>query len=499
MIDLHNDALLKLPPRKLLPYLRQAKADGVDEIWLSVWTTELPNPLATIKSKRQLLDQIYGNPDYPICRLHIEDAWFLTPDNLETLIALRPHSVGLTWNAANNLGGGAHSRAGITRFGYQVIKRLESAGIQIDTAHLNRRSFWEFARVTTRPMVCTHTAFNSMRRHPRNLTKRQIQAIIQSGGMVGICLVADFLSSNTTSCGIHHLLKHIMYYKQNFGLSSLRLGTDFYGTEHLPYGINSYVDLEYIFQARVLGYSVLHQPIVGYQIGNPTASKRILVTGSMHAREWITGLLIKKFMHHHTDLPSDVLILYIPNCNPDGVRLVQEGLSPFFYRQSAFLRQVNHQANNFNLWKANARAVDLNVNFNASWGHGKQNLTIPAPANYIGPRPHSEPENRTLLRAIKHFRPTVSLAFHSKGDVIYYSRIADRPVAKKLAELCQYQPKLSVNSYGGLTDYLALKLNIPAFTIEVGADKLKHPIGGNHLDEIWARVNKLLAYFFNGA
>ena len=58
MIDLHNDALLELPTNKLLPYLRQAKNQGVNEIWLSVWTTELKDPLTTISKKRAVLNKI---------------------------------------------------------------------------------------------------------------------------------------------------------------------------------------------------------------------------------------------------------------------------------------------------------------------------------------------------------------------------------------------------------------------------------------------------------
>ena len=70
MIDLHNDALLKLPIKKLLPYLRQAKNNGFDEIWLSVWTTELSHPFRTIAKKKTILDQIASDSRYPICRLH---------------------------------------------------------------------------------------------------------------------------------------------------------------------------------------------------------------------------------------------------------------------------------------------------------------------------------------------------------------------------------------------------------------------------------------------
>lgn len=497
MIDLHNDALLALPEKKLLPYLAKAKRDGVTEIWLAVWTTELPNPLATIKRKQTILRKIKGDPTYPICHLHIEDAWFLTPDNLDTLIKIHPDSVGLTWNRANSLAGGAHSKQGLTPWGRQVILKLENAGIQIDTAHLNRQSFWQFTKITTRPLLCTHTAFAAVRRHPRNLTQRQIKAIIATGGLIGLCLVPKFLTKNTTSCGFHDIIKHIDYFKKHFGRQNLRLGTDFYGTATLPDGITDYADLVDIFDATVIGYSVLKQPLIAYLKGHPTASKRLLITGGMHAREWIGSLVLRAWQRHYRDLPSDVCIAYIPCCNPDGARLATQGLTPFFTKQAKFLHAINHAAD-FSLWKANARAVDLNVNFNIGWGQGINNVTTPAPANYIGPKPHSEPETRALLKFIDRFRPTVSLALHSKGEVIYYSRPVDAATAEKLGQITQYQPVLSQGSYGGLTDYLALVQGIPAFTIEVGADYLPHPLGAAHLPAIMDRVQNMLYYFFNG-
>ena len=61
-----------------------------------------------------------------------------------------------------------------------------------------------------------------------------------------------------------------------------------------------------------------------------------------------------------------------------------------------FLLDVNGGNTDFSLWKANARAVDLNVNYNAKWGEGRQNVTYPAPSDYIGEFPVSEPENIAL-------------------------------------------------------------------------------------------------------
>lgn len=498
MIDLHNDALLELPANKLLPYLREAKLHGVDEIWLSVWTTELKDPLSIIAKKRTLLNKIAGNPKYPTCRLHIEDAWFLTMENIDKLIALHPHSVGLTWNHANDLAGGAHSKVGITPLGYQVIKRLEASSIQIDTAHLNRRSFWQFTKVTTRPLICTHTALNAVHQHPRNLTNRQIRTIIKSGGLIGLALVPKFLTETTTSCVFKSLINHILYYHNKFPNHTLHWGTDFYGTQYLPQGIKNYQDIYHLLNTKVIGYSVLKQPIITYQIGNPTASRRILITAGMHAREWITSLALQNWLKQNLTIPDDICIIAVPYCNPDGTQLAQGGFNKLPHYRQKFLYRINNKSTDFSLWKANLRAVDLNVNFDANWGHGVQNITKPAPANYIGPEPHSEPENRALLRLIKKFQPTLSLALHSKGNVIYYSRTADQHTATKLSTITGFPAILSSGSFGGLTDYLALKKSIPSFTIELGDDELKHPISAEHLPEIMPKLKQIIDYFLTG-
>jgi microsomal dipeptidase-like Zn-dependent dipeptidase len=256
IIDLHNDALLELPEDQLPTYLRDAKDAGVTEILLSVWTTELHNPMAEIAEKAAIIKNL--NADIPICRLHIEDAWFLTKDNIDAFIALRPYSVGLTWNGENNLAGGAESNGGLTEWGRTVIKRLEAANIQIDTAHLNRASFYQFAKVTTRPILCTHTAFDRVHRHRRNLTDRQIRAIIGSNGLVGLAFVPKFL-------GRAGIMKHISYFTEKFGAGHIALGTDFYGTAELPARLKDYkdiYDLDIKYKEEILhknAYAFLHR------------------------------------------------------------------------------------------------------------------------------------------------------------------------------------------------------------------------------------------------
>jgi microsomal dipeptidase-like Zn-dependent dipeptidase len=234
IVELHNDALLELPDDELLPYLTRIKADGVREILLSIWTTELSDPMGVIAGKKPLL-QNADPAKIPRIRLHIEDAWFLTPENIDGFIALRPFSVGLTWNHKNAIAGGADSNGGITKWGREVIKKLESAGIQIDTAHLNRRSFGQFTKITARPILCTHTACDAVHRHRRNLTDRQIKTIIASKGLIGVCFVPKFLGGDVA--------EHIVHLLSFPGAERhIAIGTDFYGTAELPAELKDYKD-----------------------------------------------------------------------------------------------------------------------------------------------------------------------------------------------------------------------------------------------------------------
>jgi membrane dipeptidase len=238
IFDLHNDALLDLTPERLREYLKKQGKDV--KILLSIWTTKLKDPIKTIKDRSPLLN---GH------LLHIEDAHFLTPENITDFISLKPATVGLTWNNENALAGGAMSGAGITKWGYEVIRKLENAGIQIDTAHLNRKSFWQFAAMTARPILCTHTCFNAVCPHPRNLTDEQIKEIIKSNGLIGLTFVRQFLSADTTYCSSYDITNHILHYLSIDPLCGhLAIGTDYFGAEAVP-DIESYGDFSNLTNA----------------------------------------------------------------------------------------------------------------------------------------------------------------------------------------------------------------------------------------------------------
>ncbi len=203
----------------------------------------------------------------------------------------------------------------------------------------------------------------------------------------------------------------------------------------------------------VIGYSFRGREIFAFHIGSLTG-RQFISTYAIHGREWITAKLAIK--HIKTGLKRGGGWI-IPLVNPDGAQYSQ-GSHP--------------------LWKANARGVDLNCNFDANWGTGRLNTKIRGGENCIGDYPFSELETIALRDFTKKIRPFVTLSFHTKGEEIYweYDGRGDIRGAEILKQATGYEPKKIYGSSGGYKDWCIKKLCIPAYTIECGSDSLEHPI-----------------------
>ena len=242
-------------PRRFLKHIVGAEKAGAEVILISVWTTKMQNPMQQLQHYRNIID---NTPTRVKLLLHIEDLWFVNKQNTDDLIKLRPFSVGLTWNADNNLAGGANCDGTLKPLGRVVIEKLAASGIIIDLAHLNRPSFYAVATLLTslnQKLLCTHTCIAEINPHPRNLTPHQVKTIVDSGGLIGITLVGDFLTAKkrATLCDIY---SHIKYFTENFGEDNLAIGTDFFGTTHLPKGLTKYKHFKRL--EKFLSDKILH-------------------------------------------------------------------------------------------------------------------------------------------------------------------------------------------------------------------------------------------------
>ena len=233
----------------------------------------------------------------------------------------------------------------------------------------------------------------------------------------------------------------------------------------------------YVGNKGVIGYSYLKEPIYFFEV-RKTDFPVAIFQYSIHAREYITAYLAIEQINEF--ILSGVLgrVFFIPLVNPDGVKIALEEKP---------------------LYKANARGVDLNVNFDARWGTGESNTRIKGDQNYIGEFAFSEPESIALRDFTLKVEPDFTVSYHSKGEEIYYSFFQDGERAKRdldfakaIASVTGYEVKLTPNSAGGYKDWCIEKLLIPSLTIEVGADTLSHPIQKNKLGDIFSKNKKVV-------
>lgn len=242
-----------------------------------------------------------------------------------------------------------------------------------------------------------------------------------------------------------------------------------------------------------IGYSLLGEPIYAAHVGS-YEGKQLLVEGAIHAREWVTSLLLVEMATYYATQNFRGGMYFIPMVNPDGVRLVLDGVKDISCEKlREFLKLVNNGSDDFSLWKANANGVDLNVNFDALWGQGTQNVFCLAPANFVGYYPNSEREVQTLIDFTNQVKPDITLSYHTKGEVIYYgfetlsdAQLArDYAIASTISDTNGYPIVKTSGSVAGYSDWVSLNLGVPAFTIEVGNNSLSHPIGEEYLNVIF--------------
>lgn len=218
-----------------------------------------------------------------------------------------------------------------------------------------------------------------------------------------------------------------------------------------------YDDIKEFYQSYkqrkcVIGYSFRGREIFAFHTGESTGRQFISVY-AVHAREWITAYLALEHLKRGVGAGGWI----IPLLNPDGAAISQTSKP---------------------LWKANARGVDLNCNFDAEWGTGRSNTRVRGSENCIGDYPFSETETAALKNFTLRINPAVTLSWHTKGEEIYwlFGGKGDLSGAEILGAATGYRHKIIYGSAGGYKDWCIQKLDIPAYTVECGSDELCHPI-----------------------
>ncbi|MER9871358.1 membrane dipeptidase [Mesorhizobium sp. M0136] len=68
-----------------------------------------------------------------------------------------------------------------------------NARILIDLTHLNEKGVWDVARLSDAPLVSTHSNVHAISPQSRNLIEKQLAAIRETGGLVGVSYVGGLI------------------------------------------------------------------------------------------------------------------------------------------------------------------------------------------------------------------------------------------------------------------------------------------------------------------
>lgn len=130
--------------------------------------------------------------------------------------------------ATPSMGRGANPRDGLTGWGHELISELNWHGIAVDVAHVNGPGVLDACRQSSAPVLCTHTSIRGIYPSPRGIDDAQIDAIAETGGVIGIMFGPMFLRGKLRGTTAD-IADHIDYVVQRVGVDHVGFGSDYDG------------------------------------------------------------------------------------------------------------------------------------------------------------------------------------------------------------------------------------------------------------------------------
>jgi membrane dipeptidase len=174
--------------------------------------------------------------------VHMEGAEAIASDlsNLDDWYARGLRSIGVVWSRPNAFAEGVPFRfpaspdtgPGLTGAGRELVRACNRVGVLVDLSHLNEAGFWDVQRISAAPLVATHSNAHALCAATRNLTDAQLDAIRDSGGVVGVNFAVTFLREdghNDAETPISEIVRHVDYLAERMGIDHVAFGSDFDG------------------------------------------------------------------------------------------------------------------------------------------------------------------------------------------------------------------------------------------------------------------------------
>lgn len=252
VVDTHNDILMKAVDKGLVfdkdlkgkahSDLARLKKGGLDVQLFSVYCDgDAKNPFDYANREMDNLDAVVArNPDkivkvanysellkavkqQKIAAMFGVEGGHMIENDLNKLDAIfkrgaryltLTHNIAPLWatSAADETTNPNLVHKGLTDFGQQVVQRMNQLGMLIDISHSGEQTFWDVIKLTTKPIIASHSSVYSHVPHRRNLKDDQIKAIAKNGGVIQVNFNPGFIDNSFDAKEIAFLEKYKIEY-----------------------------------------------------------------------------------------------------------------------------------------------------------------------------------------------------------------------------------------------------------------------------------------------
>ncbi len=333
MVDTHGDILFnqvrsgidigQLQPTGNFDLVR-AKQGGLDVQVFSIWCDEkggfdmanrqidslyalikrYPDKITLVNNAQQLENAV---KQQKLAALIGVEGGHMIENDLSKLEALAKRGMiylTLTWNnstpwasSAAQESKGEIAMPGLSDFGKSVVRKLNELGVLVDLSHVGEQTFFDAIKLSTKPILVSHSCVYGINPVPRNLKDEQIKAVGRNGGVISINFYSGFLDPTYSAKQQNFLIKHkpelkelsdkygrskaidtliakyqseadenrpridrvidhIDYVVKLIGVDHVGIGADFDGAESFPQGMESVADFPKVTEALLKrGYS----------------------------------------------------------------------------------------------------------------------------------------------------------------------------------------------------------------------------------------------------
>ena len=153
---------------------------------------------------------------------------FRRPDDVDLFYGLGQRVSQLTYNSQNRIAGGSTDRVdgGVSNFGASIIERMNEVGMAVDVSHSGDQTTLDAVELSEAPVLFTHSNCRALvEGHPRTKTDEAIRKMAESGGVMGITGVRNFVS-NEEPTTIEDYLDHFDHVANLVGPEHLGVGSD---------------------------------------------------------------------------------------------------------------------------------------------------------------------------------------------------------------------------------------------------------------------------------